>query len=305
MPIVTTETVRKIADGLRTQNGLLSIIADKSAGSVKLDSFADVQAAVRAGIAPKLFKIGDQIVAPYTYNGVVYDCPWDIVSFEDVTVKDENGNDKTVPGITLMQHFATIESIQFDAPEPDNPDANIKQYGYSNYVLSAQRQWLNSSADKGQWWAAQHQYDVAPAQLGSYTGFVAGWTDDFLAVLGNTKQGVALNTVTDGGRVEYIYDKFFLPSIEQIYSVPQLEGAEGAYWPYWKEVLGYSAPSNAADDKRKIMGLNAQTVAQSCRLRSAVRGSSCYAWSVYGSSGQVNNHAATNAYRCAPACVIC
>ena len=39
---------------------------------------------------------------------------------------------------------------------------NICRYGYNRWSHSAIRQWLNSSAEKGKWWTAQHLGDVAP-----------------------------------------------------------------------------------------------------------------------------------------------
>ena len=113
---------------------------------------------------------------------------------------------------------------------------------------------------------------------------------------------MARNTVTDGGGIDVIYDKFFLPSIEEMYGAPQLAGAEGEYFEYWKQKTGLDAPTNNANNGRIITGLENGT-AQSCRLRSAYRGLVYYAWHVT-TPGYLINSTAYNAFRCAPACVI-
>lgn len=113
---------------------------------------------------------------------------------------------------------------------------------------------------------------------------------------------MARNTVTDGGGIDVMYDKFFLPSIEEMYGAPQLAGAEGEYFEYWKQKTGLDAPTNSANNGRIITGLENGT-AQNCRLRSAYRGGVGAAWFV-NTAGYLGYYGAYSAYRCAPACVI-
>lgn len=181
---------------------------------------------------------------------------------------------------------------------------DVYQYGYNRYRDSAHRQWLNSSADKGEWWQSTHYGDNAPSQLATRKGFIAGLDADFAAVIKPVKIQVAANTVTDGGDVDVMYDRFFLPSIEEIYGVPQLADVEGAYWPYWKTVLGLDAPSNAAMDGRKKSRISTPSGgAVALRLRSAYRGHSNHAWNVYA-GGTLSNGTAFSSYSSQPACVI-
>ena len=179
----------------------------------------------------------------------------------------------------------------------------VLQYGYNNYLYCAYRQWLNSAAEKGAWWVSKHLGDVAPSQLATYRGFMAGLDEDFLAVINPVRVQVASNTVTDGGETETMYDRFFLPSIEEMFGDPQAPGVEGAYFPYWKTKTGLSTRSNSANNGRIIYGLDNTSTAQNCRLRSANRGNATYAWGVY-TTGQLNYNYAYGAYRAAPACVI-
>ena len=298
--IITDKTIKDIRSKLETRNAILGVIAGKQPGSYEVNDWQDVQRIVRNGIAPKVFAIGEQFIVPYTIGTVTYDCPFDVVHFGEVELEDGT----TTHGMFLQQHFATVESIQFDAIEPSNADANIQRYGYNRYSQSAVRQWLNSDADNGGWWTAQSATDMPPSQLNSMSGYLRRLDKDFQSVLGNVRMDIAANTVTDGGAIDTVYDKIFLPSVEQMYGAPELAGQEGQYWEYWKTRTELSAPNNAAIDSRKIFALNAQTSPQSCWLRSAYRGASYSAWHV-NTSGQVGSYAAYGSNRCAPACVIC
>lgn len=187
---------------------------------------------------------------------------------------------------------------------------DVLRYGYNRWSHSAYRQWLNSDAEKNVgWWTPQHLGDVAPAAAQTNRpGFLDGFTDEWRAIFKPIRVDTACNTVTDGGVTDTTYDTFFLPSVEQMYGVPQAAGVEGDYWEYWKDETGYDAPNNgsssAPNDARKIPAVNAPTgSAVYVRLRSAYRGSSGYVWLVYA-AGYLTSYFATNAYRALPACVI-
>lgn len=182
------------------------------------------------------------------------------------------------------------------------------RYGSNDWSQSAYRQYLNSAAGKGEWWTAQHDSDVAPSQHASIPGFLSGFDDDWLAVFKPVKVQTALNTVSDGGETAITYDKFFLPSLEQMYGAPQASGVEGDYWEYWKDVTGLNSPSNGSssdtNDARKIPAItNPSGAAVYCRLRSAFRSTTTNVWAV-STAGYLNNGSATSSSRAQPACVI-
>lgn len=195
-------------------------------------------------------------------------------------------------------------------------DGNINSlqstaYGYNRWGQSAMRQWLNSAADAGAWWAPQNNYDRPADQLATKAGFLSGFEQDFLDCLTPIKVTTALNTVTDAadGTTEDTYDKIFLPSLEQIYTTPQLAGVEGEYWDYWKRALGRTTPTSWHPNvypEYITYALENKTSPQHVRLRSATRGTSCIPWNVYA-GGYVNYYGyyAIYACRCAPACAIC
>ena len=184
-------------------------------------------------------------------------------------------------------------------------------YGYNRWSQSGIRQWLNSGAAAGSWWAPQNPYDRRPDQLATLRGFMAGFDEAFLNIVKPVKVTTALNTTSDSliGASEDTYDTFFPASLEQEYIVPQAAGVEGAYWEYWKRRLGLSSPQVQSTPGTNAFHIryayDSKAAAQSCRLRSAHRGSANNTWFVNTSGNASNNNAATNAQRCAPACVIC
>lgn len=177
-------------------------------------------------------------------------------------------------------------------------------YGHNRWDTSALRQYLNASGTD--WWSSKEDYDIRPDQYAK-TGFMSGFNDDFLNAIKPVRVTTALNTVE--GYTETTvdtFDRFFLPSIEQMNVVPQLSGAEGEYWAYWRRRLGVSAPVAQWGTYPNLIttAINAKTSPQRVRLRSAYRGYSCYAWRV-GPSGYVGSSYASYAYRFSPVCVVC
>ena len=178
-------------------------------------------------------------------------------------------------------------------------------WGHNDYLTSAQRQWLNSAAAAGGWYTPSDAFKMAPTNLDTINGFMHGLPADFLSAVKPVKVQVAANTVDLGGVTQVMYDKFFLPSTEQLYIQPQAKGVEGEYWEYWRRASGADAPEERTKTypRRITYSLDTKT-AQTVRLRSANRSNAAITWYV-NSSGFVNSIYARTAYRCAPACVIC
>ncbi len=181
-------------------------------------------------------------------------------------------------------------------------------YGYNRWSQSALRQWLNSNAAKGKWWTPQNDYDRIPDQCAQKAGFLTGFDEEFLSCVQPIKVVTALNTVTDKsvGENETTYDRFFLPSLEQMYITPQAAGVEGEVWEYWKRAAGLTEPMKQYQTYPQVrtFGIENKAAAQNVRLRSASRGDAGNTWYV-SSSGYVSSCSAFIATRCAPACVIC
>lgn len=120
------------------------------------------------------------------------------------TVVAKNHTDYPENSVTLHSTYI-LDTLCFDAAEPDNTNSNIQKYGNNEYNLSNICQWLNSSAPAGQWYTPQHTYDHAPdtsagtgncnTQYSHRPGFLYNFSEDEInAILTVTSSvGGALN----------------------------------------------------------------------------------------------------------------
>ncbi len=204
-------------------------------------------------------------------------------------------------------NLGTLASnIKFGTSGPNN--LQRAAYGYGRWGHSAMRQFLNSAS--AAWWNPKNDYDRPPQQLATLSGFMAGFDEAFLNIIKPVKVTTALNAVSDSdiGTTEDTYDTFFLPSLEEEYIVPQLAGAEGSAWEYWKQRLGLTSPqitvAGGANAFHIRYAYDAKTSPQYCRLRSAHRGLAYGAWLV-STTGYAGYNYATTAIRGCPACAVC
>lgn len=180
-------------------------------------------------------------------------------------------------------------------------------YGHNRWKTSALRQWLNSTAAAGSWWTSQEKWDVMPAYATTKDGFLHGYDPAIINRMKVTKIVTGRNTVTDDGGVDETYDRIFLSSLEQMYVQPQLSssvGSEGAYWEYYKRLLGATSPvARSQTYTRLIKRRLDNNTAQGVFRRSANLSHANYVWLV-NSSGGVNYGGAYGGNSCAPACRI-
>jgi hypothetical protein len=152
--------------------------------------------------------------------------------------------------VTLLARDVARVTI-FDAPEPDNADANRKNYGSNRYRTSNIRQWLNSDGAAGEWWTAQNledgventnNADAAP-NYRSRPGFLAGFSPLFRKNLLPTTLTVPRNTVTDGGGNDVLSDLVFSPSYSEITAIFQVNADRAAHAMQY-DVAPSSQPEN-------------------------------------------------------------
>ena len=215
-------------------------------------------------------------------------------------------------GKTLKETVSVIEGSEgtsLGTLKINSRDGNLNSmqetgYGCNDWEISAMRQYLNSRAGKGAWWIAQDQWDIAPDQLNTTSGFLSGVSDDFYNSMRTVKVTTVKNNPTYAGEVGVTYDKVFLPSLEEMYVNPQKTG-EGSYYPLMKATCGLETPMAQYGTYPKIItyALENHASAQHVRLRSANVGNACNTWYVY-SSGIVGYGSASSAGRACPVCVI-
>lgn len=212
-------------------------------------------------------------------------------------------------GIDLgVMNFATRRDIE-TTEDLNGVKMNCMQecaYGHNRWKTSAIRQWLNSDKAKGQWWKAQDEFDLAPNQADTISGFLAMLPTELVDVIKPVKVVTYTNTVNDGGEADITYDKVFLPSLEEMFINKQVAG-EGDYHPYWKERAGVATPVPwyTSNDRYINYGINNTTAGVYVWLRSANRGHACYEWYVNPSGGVYSGGYCAHAFRSVPLICIC
>lgn len=178
-------------------------------------------------------------------------------------------------------------------------------YGCNRWKTSAMRQYLNSDKPKGQWWVAQDEWDIAPEQLSTTSGFLTGLSDEFLGALKEVQVVTYDNNPTGKGQKDITYDKVFLPSLTEMYINPQ-HADEGEVHEYWQRRSGSSSKFAQWGTYPNLIhyAVENHTSAQGVRLRSASVGSACSAWGVYSSGHVGGSGYACDAWRSAPIAVI-
>ncbi len=112
--LVTETTAKAILEEERQRNAYLAVLAKDSIEAAITD-YASIQRIVRAGLASKVFEVGDQINVSWTneVSGTTYEWPFDVVHFDDVELADG----ETVPGMYLQAHYCSPFGVQFDQTE--------------------------------------------------------------------------------------------------------------------------------------------------------------------------------------------
>lgn len=113
-PIMLDKTGEGILREMERQSAFLGMIAGNKYQEMIKD-FKQIQMLVRQGLAPDVFKPGDQIIVPWTDKptGTQYEVPMDIVHFGNVELQDG----EIVPGMFLQWHFCSPFGVQFDGNE--------------------------------------------------------------------------------------------------------------------------------------------------------------------------------------------
>ena len=242
----------------------------------------DVQQWVRNGTIQKHYSIGDQIIVTHVGSDIIFD----IVAIDVATPADTT---KT-HSMTLMAHYLLPDYMMFDNREPENSNSNRQSYGNNRYKDSNIRLWLNSNGAAGSWWTAQHDADTAPDYAATMAGFMNGFDDAFLDVIGETKIKVIKNGKTDSGECEELVDKFYLPSKTEVGLGTDNPIEEGVLFPYFSSNL-LRIKSRGGDS------------AYFWWLRTQRSSSSSTVWCV-DSSGNMETEFVYNAVGVAPVCNI-
>ena len=274
---------------MEEQITVLREIAGKMGVAGAVGSWKDVQAIVRRGQAERYFAVGDILMA--TYKGQA-------TANVIIGINHDTPSDSNMPYSITIQSLDCLDNVQFDSPEPTNPDSNRQLYGNNRYIHSAIRQWLNS-ADSVFQWVSQHEYDEPPTgSIFDGPGYLNLLDPELVAVIGNVDKQVARNTVTDGGGQDLFSDKVFLLSRVEVFGGTEGETTGEVPYPYFSE-MAEAATSGEIPGRIKLLN----NVPRSWWLRSPFTGHS-YLPRIVGTTGPVSFTSAYDSYGASPACCI-
>lgn len=135
-----------------------------------------------------------------------------------------------------------ISRMAFDAKEPMTTSNSRNLYGNNRYSLSNIDRWLNSDAEAGLWWmlTPAHSSDAPPDENGveanpykDKAGFLNAFTVAERQSLLDTSLAVRKSNV-DGGQVELITRKVFLPSAAEV-DMAAINYSPGLMWSYFSD----------------------------------------------------------------------
>lgn len=132
LDIMTEGTLKRVLEKIQLQNAYLAAIAGADPGTVTIDGWESVSEIVRAGLAPKIFAVGDQFICEWVDRATEksYDWVWDIVHMGQVTLEDGS----QVPGMFLQAHYLTPFGVQFDHEENEKATEATFSADYSYYT---------------------------------------------------------------------------------------------------------------------------------------------------------------------------
>lgn len=241
---------------------------------------------------------------------------WKVYSFADCNAATAT---ETV-AVTEGSGGSNLGTFLEKAPNGDLNSLQRVAYGSNNPDNPCIMQYLNTDSDQfAKVWKPQDKFSHVPCDAvtwgatSSKQGFLKGFPEDFLAVIGGLRVDTCTNYVCDGGtgdqpNVVSCYPKFYLPSLEQMYincNESSVNGKEGSSWPYNRLAAGTKnrLPLWQTFPQMRSYAINAKTTPQGVFLRSPSRGGACGVFSV-SSSGILGNAGACFGYRVRPACDI-
>lgn len=144
--------------------------------------------------------------------------------------------------ITLLTE-KLIDTRPFDAAEPNNTNANRRDWGNNNYEVSNIDQWLNKDNGAGEWYVAAHSVDQAPNPTYTNTQTAYANRPGFLNAFSSDEKNAILNssigyqrffTDVSGSQVTTasLVRKVFIPSRYDV-SDANSQMWEGETWEYF------------------------------------------------------------------------
>lgn len=242
----------------------------------------------------KAIPAGGQAVLNITYN----------VTIAGSTLSTFNSSSTTTALETVTVSEGSTGTSLGNINNAINGNTNSLQRGLlgsNNYKDSAIRQWANSVSAAGSVWLPKTVFDRPPSWMTTLDGFCKNLDSDFLDVISTTHLTIPRNTVSDGGGVDEMDDKFFLLSSAEVYGGTERAGYDdGQPLQYFSDYSDLTAPG-AGNDTNRIKKRSGTT--QYWWLRTPYVGTANYARCV-SPTGSVSTSSALGALGAVLACNI-
>ncbi len=231
--------VQRIYDNLENLEGLAEMKENEPT------PWQFIQKIVRAGLAEKLFSVGDLLTSDHEDYGKIV---WEVVGFDHHSPLDER-----------FSHSMTLQTKEclhradghYDLKVWDTP-TTAHANGYSDWESSDLRVWLNSDDEGGEWFVPENE-GVTPPDYAAQDGFARGFSQSFLDAVGTVSTPVAM----PAGGTEIsgtTFDTFFLPSCVETFGNSTYGGktpSQGTVLEkYGAEHSDLTAAGNSADSNR-------------------------------------------------------
>lgn len=164
------------------------------------------------------------------------------------------------------------------------------RYGSNIYKTSAIRQYINSTAKKGEWWHPTGKFDRVPSYLNYESGLLHGIDAEVLSVLSDQTYTSCLPRATLGTDEPSVTltDKVVIPAKVEVFgSDENTDVSEGKALPLFAENSSLALPGTDADRGRIIKDIYGN--ACSVWLRTAERATENNAYVIL-SDGSINRH---------------
>lgn len=233
-----------------------------------------------------------QFDAPET----AYGATWDTVFLDGKAYYTVSG--ETYTQLTVGTDYEVGDSIadwqtQHGDTVYTKNHADRVAYGYNSWKESNIRQGLNKKGTD--LFVPQNEYDVKSSDSFYSTGFLAGFSDGYLAHVQKVRNRTARNTISvnsagGGGGYDVTLDQFWLPSMKEVYNSNTNSIPEGSQFAYFRDVANTNALKIQYDE-----GTTARNTWLRSPFTSTVR-SEYY----INTSGGSNNHFTSSQYALLP-----
>lgn len=254
-----------------------------------------IQKIVRAGLAEKLFSVGDVLVSEHAEYGAI---SWEIIDFDH----DFNDDGRFAHSMTLQaKNCLHLPSGLYDLKEYAAAEEGYNN-GRSDWELSAVNQWLNSKEAGGDWFFKTTPSAENPSYV-SQNGFMRGMSDSFLSVIGTVKLPIGLNN-TYSTHSDTMYAKFFLPSRAEIFGGRMPGGTqvdEGTVYAKYAADQSDLATAGVGNDDNRVKTLDGTACGWLIRSVNPMKNNSVY---YVTETGSISSGFATEKFAMAPVCCI-